>query len=123
MPIRPVAPRHEPELQPDPTPDQTGARVGPVARHRSRPGKQSPASSAPSAAPAARYDVGYGKPPEHTRFKPGQSGNLKGRPRATKGLKTITRELLIPKVTVRTAAGEMRMSRIQAVLHKLVGRE
>lgn len=27
------------------------------------------------------YLVGYGKPPLHTRFKPGQSGNPRGRPR------------------------------------------
>lgn len=30
------------------------------------------------------YDVGYGKPPKDTRFKPGQSGNPKGRPRGSK---------------------------------------
>lgn len=28
-------------------------------------------------------DVGYGKPPKRTQFKPGQSGNPKGRPRAS----------------------------------------
>ncbi|TFV71241.1 hypothetical protein E4K64_27925 [Bradyrhizobium frederickii] len=27
--------------------------------------------------------VGYGRPPVHTRFKPGQSGNPKGRPRGS----------------------------------------
>jgi Family of unknown function (DUF5681) len=27
------------------------------------------------------YDVGYGKPPERSRFKPGVSGNPKGRPK------------------------------------------
>jgi hypothetical protein len=27
------------------------------------------------------YETGYGKPPIHTRFKPGQSGNPRGRPR------------------------------------------
>lgn len=27
------------------------------------------------------YQIGYKKPPEATRFKPGQSGNPKGRPR------------------------------------------
>ena len=32
------------------------------------------------------YEVGYGKPPEHSRFKPGQSGNPKGRPKKTKDL-------------------------------------
>lgn len=30
-------------------------------------------------------DVGYGKPPKRTRFKPGQSGNPKGRPKRAKG--------------------------------------
>lgn len=29
------------------------------------------------------YDVGHGKPPKHHQFKPGQSGNLKGRPKGT----------------------------------------
>jgi hypothetical protein len=28
------------------------------------------------------YEVGYGKPPEHTKFKPGQSGNPRGRKRS-----------------------------------------
>src|SRR3954465_12409756 len=28
------------------------------------------------------YDVGYGKPPRHTRFKKGNPGRSKGRPRA-----------------------------------------
>ena len=30
------------------------------------------------------YEVGYGKPPASTRFRPGQSGNPKGRPRGRK---------------------------------------
>ncbi|MBL8648947.1 MAG: hypothetical protein JNL35_00905 [Sphingopyxis sp.] len=34
------------------------------------------------------YEVGYGKPPKHTRFPPGQSGNPKGREKGKKGLKT-----------------------------------
>ena len=35
-------------------------------------------------APPTSYEVGYGKPPGHSRFKPGQSGNPKGRPRGAR---------------------------------------
>ena len=35
----------------------------------------------------ASYDVGYGKPPASTRFKPGQSGNPKGRPKGANNKK------------------------------------
>jgi hypothetical protein len=30
------------------------------------------------------YDVGYGKPPAHSQFKRGQSGNPRGRPKTAK---------------------------------------
>jgi hypothetical protein len=35
--------------------------------------------------PEPAYEVGYRKPPMHTRFKRGQSGNPRGRPKGTKG--------------------------------------
>ncbi len=46
-------------------------------------------SSQPSVPPddpeeEPRYDVGYGKPPQATRFQPGKSGNPKGRPKASR---------------------------------------
>lgn len=68
--------------------------------------------------PKADYEIGYGKPPRHSQFKPGQSGNLKGRPKAAKGLHSIVRETLTKKVAVRTAKGTQKISRIEAVLQK-----
>jgi len=34
--------------------------------------------------PSTRYEVGYAKPPEHTRFQPGRSGNPAGRRKGSK---------------------------------------
>src|SRR5215210_7161924 len=31
------------------------------------------------------YEVGYGRPPRHTQFKPGETGNRAGRPPGAKG--------------------------------------
>lgn len=38
------------------------------------------------------YEVGYGKPPKEHRFKPGQSGNSRGRPRKLKVLFAVINE-------------------------------
>src|SRR6266851_3230749 len=46
------------------------------------------------------YEVGYGKPPLHTRFKKGQSGNLRGRPRGAKNLTTLVSDALDQLVVV-----------------------
>ncbi|WP_345821102.1 DUF5681 domain-containing protein [Methylobacterium fujisawaense] len=35
------------------------------------------------------YEVGYRKPPRHTQFKPGTSGNRRGRPRRSKNIDTL----------------------------------
>lgn len=54
-----------------------------------------PKSEASSKALAVRpgYDVGYGKPPVATRFKQGQSGNPKGRPKGAKNKRSALFEV------------------------------
>jgi hypothetical protein len=46
------------------------------------------------------YSVGYGRPPKHSRFQKGVSGNKKGRPKASKNARTIARNLLARKTPV-----------------------
>jgi len=48
--------------------------------------------------PAGDYSVGKGKPPLHTRFKPGQCGNLNGRPKGAKNTKTVAQKVLARKL-------------------------
>jgi hypothetical protein len=42
--------------------------------------------------------VGYGRPPEHTRFRKGHSGNPKGRPKGTRNLLTDVQEELAERI-------------------------
>lgn len=87
---------------------------------------QRPASPSPTEAiaspvkPGRAYEVGYKKPPKRTQFKKGQSGNPKGRPKGAKSLQTIARRLLTEKISVRTARGENRVTRIEAMMMKLI---
>src|SRR5437762_901114 len=43
------------------------------------------------------YEVGYGRPPTHSQYRPGQSGYPAGRPKGVRNLKTdVMRILRIP---------------------------
>lgn len=53
-------------------------------------------------------DVGYGKPPRASQFKPGTSGNPKGRPRGSKNESTILREMLNEKLSLRQPNGRVK---------------
>lgn len=64
--------------------------------------------------------VGYGKPPKATRFKKGQSGNPRGRPRSARGLRTLLEEALVQKITVTEGGRTMRISKREALILSLI---
>jgi Family of unknown function (DUF5681) len=70
------------------------------------------------------YKVGYGKPPHHTRFVKGQSGNPRGRPAGAKNFATLLEEVLNEPVTVTENGGRGRrkLSKRRAIVTQLVNR-
>jgi len=67
-------------------------------------------------------DVGYGRPPIKNQFKPGESGNKKGRPKGTKNTVTILNEILNSKVMVTDNDKKMKMSRRGVILTQTVSK-
>ena len=53
-----------------------------------------------SPAEESACEVGYGKPPRHSRFKPGRSGNPRGRPKGAVDRKTIVEQVFLARHTV-----------------------
>lgn len=68
------------------------------------------------------YEVGYGKPPKAHRFKPGQSGNPRGRKKGTKSFSTLVQEELDSKIVVVTDGARRKMTKREIVAKKLVAR-
>ena len=65
------------------------------------------------------HEVGYGKPPKHTRFKPGQSGNLNGRPKGVRNFKTDVQTTLKAPVKVTRDGRPRKVSTQEAALLRL----
>lgn len=75
------------------------------------------------------YDVGYGKPPKDTRFKPGKSGNPKGRTRGSKHkrpgmheerMKDFILDEAYRDITIREGHRSVTIPMAQAVMRSLV---
>jgi len=60
--------------------------------------------------PKGDYVVGKCKPPIHTQWPPGQSGNPSGRPKGRRNLKTELKELLCKQITIRDGETERKLS-------------
>lgn len=70
--------------------------------------------------PTGDYEVGYGRPPAQTRFRPGQSGNPKGRAKGARDVKTLLEEALrqefLEKVTIVEGGKRRTMTKLQVIV-------
>jgi hypothetical protein len=64
--------------------------------------------------------VGYGCPPVHSQFKPGQSGNPSGRAKGSQNLQTLFNKVLNEEISLRDGSDVKKISKAEAVVRGLV---
>ena len=69
-----------------------------------------------------RDKVGYGRPPKANQFKPGKSGNPKGRPKGSLNLVTDLAAELSEQITVREDGRTRRLSKQRALIKSLLAK-
>jgi hypothetical protein len=60
--------------------------------------------------------VGYGRPPRHSRFRPGQSGNPKGRPKGARSIQDGVSEVFRKARRVKVQGKTVRMPTFMVIL-------
>jgi Family of unknown function (DUF5681) len=65
------------------------------------------------------YEVGYGKPPVHSRFQKGQSGNPKGRAKGSRNFATIFAEAMAKPVLITENGQRKKISKFAAAMTQL----
>lgn len=68
----------------------------------------------------SKYSVGYGKPPQHTQFKKGRSGNPKGRPRHKMSFEDTLHTELSALISVQENGRSRRIPRLRALVKRAV---
>lgn len=66
--------------------------------------------------------VGRGRPPLHTRFQKGRSGNPSGRPKGRRNLHTVMIKELLAPVTAKENGRSIRVSKAQMLMKSLLAK-
>jgi hypothetical protein len=66
------------------------------------------------------YAVGYGRPPQATRFKAGQSGNPKGRPKGSHNLFTLLNDAMQTRVPVTINGRRVYLTKAEVAIRQQV---
>ena len=68
---------------------------------------------------AGGFDTGYKRPPKHTRFRKGVSGNPKGRPKGRVNVATILDRILREKVLITENGVRKSVTKLEAAIKRL----
>ena len=71
-------------------------------------------------APLPLAKVGYGCPPAHSQFKPGQSGNPSGRAKGSQNFKTLFNKVLNEEISLREGSDIKKLSKAEAIVRGVV---
>ena len=82
--------------------------------------RRNKSSTSPSSGGRNGSEVGYGRPPAQHRFKPGQSGNPKGRPKGAKNESTIWLDRLYRKISIRENGTLHKIPVLEAILLRFI---
>ena len=66
------------------------------------------------------YEVGFGKPPRHSQFRPGRSGNPAGRPKGSKNLATIVKAMLNEEILITENGKSRKVTKGEAAIMQLL---
>ena len=66
------------------------------------------------------YAVGFRRPPLHTRFRPGVSGNPSGRAKGSKNLKSLFHKILNEQVALHDGNQSRQVSKAEAIMRRII---